>query len=241
MGARSSTLRKPLVAALPVLATLAGCSPAPSPDRLFPLEGGHVWTYELRTQRDGAAEERGVRTLRTLPPDDYQDRPTWRRRSDDGVGWWLRSDASGVYRVASRTDLEDEPVADPVPRYVLHRPYAVGTRWQVTTTAYLLRQQLGFVEDLGPKYRAIPMEFVIEAVDLAVEVPAGRYDGCLRVRGDAGLRLYADPVVGWRNVPLVTLEWYCPEVGLVRLERSEPSPSALFVGGRITMELTSWR
>lgn len=231
-----------LAAALAGVTTLAACTrPEPSPDRWFPLEPGHEWVYEMTVQRDGEAVARSERRLRTLDPEPWRDRPTWRRRSDDGVGWWLRSDETGTYRVASKNDLEAEPEADPMPRYVLHKPYKPGTRWQVTTTTYLLRQQLGFVEDLGPKYRAIPMEFSIEAADVSVEVPAGRYDGCLRVRGDAPLKLYADGAAGWRSVPITTTEWYCPEVGLVRLERDEPAPSHLFRGGRITMELQSWR
>jgi len=38
----------------------------------------------------------------------------------------------------------------------------------------------------------------------------------VRVRGHGVVRLYADAVVGWRDMPLTTLEWYCPGVGLVK-------------------------
>jgi hypothetical protein len=42
-------------------------------------------------------------------------------------------------------------------------------------------------------------------------------------------------------VPMLTREWYCPGVGLVRVERAEVSPSKFIVGGTLTMELTAWR
>ena len=42
-------------------------------------------------------------------------------------------------------------------------------------------------------------------------------------------------------MPLTTLEWYCPGVGLVRLERSEPVKSAFPSGGTRTLELESWQ
>ena len=70
---------------------------------------------------------------------------------------------------------------------------------------------------------------------------AGRYEGCLRVKGVAALRLFADPVAGWKDLPLTTTEWYCPGVGLVRLERDEPAGSSFLIGGRLTMELLAWQ
>jgi hypothetical protein len=49
-------------------------------------------------------------------------------------------------------------------------------------------------------------------------------------------------VAGWRNMPLTTTEWYCRGVGLVRLERREPSLGSSFLtGGSLTMELVAWR
>jgi hypothetical protein len=61
------------------------------------------------------------------------------------------------------------------------------------------------------------------------------------VKGSATLKLFADPVAGWQDMPLTTLEWYCPGVGLARLERREPANSTFLVGGTLTMELTSWQ
>jgi len=54
------------------------------------------------------------------------------------------------------------------------------------------------------------------------------------------MRLFADPVVGWRDLPLTTTEWYCKGVGLVRVVREEPAASTFLSGGTLTMELTSW-
>jgi hypothetical protein len=73
-------------------------------------------------------------------------------------------------------------------------------------------------------------------------VPAGRFEGCLRVDGETSIRMWADDVKEWRQVPLTTREWYCEGVGLVRLERREPTPSRSFLtGGTLTMELTQWQ
>ena len=85
------------------------------------------------------------------------------------------------------------------------------------------------------------MTYTIAALGETVEVRAGRWEGCVRVRGVATLKLFADPVAGWRDVPLVTTEWYCPGVGLVKPLREEPARSAFLIGGTVTMELVAFR
>ena len=71
-------------------------------------------------------------------------------------------------------------------------------------------------------------------------MPAGSFAHCVRVKGVAMLRLFADPVNGFKDMPLTTLEWYCPGVGLVRVERREPANSTFLTGGTMTMELMEW-
>jgi hypothetical protein len=172
----------------------------------------------------------------TLPSGD-----AWRRRSDSGVDYWLRSDAGGIYRVATKSELQDEPEADREPRYVLKTPVAVGTSWRSTTTAYLLQRRQEFPREIRHSHPAVPMNYSIEAVGETVAVRAGTFENCVRVRGVAELRLFADPVVGWKDMPLITTEWYCAGVGLVKLVREEPAESTFLTGGTLTMELVDWQ
>lgn len=221
-------------------AVLAGCGAPAAGTSLFPLEPGHRWTYAVTTEYENAAFERETLVLSTEGRDPVDGAPAWRRRSASGVDYWLRADDSGVYRVASKSDLDAAPKPDPARRYVLKAPYTTGTNWTSTTTAYLLKRRQEFPREIRHTHPAVPMHYTIEATGEAVRTPAGAFDGCLRVKGIAVLRLFADPVAGWRDLPLVTLEWYCPGVGLVRLERHEPAGSAFLAGGSLTMELTSW-
>ena len=102
---------------------------------LFPLEPGHRWTYRQVTDLEDGGHDVATLVLRTLPGEDYENRPAFRRRSDDGVLYWLRRHDSGIYRVASKSELDPEPVPDKPPRFVLKAPFVVGTQWQATTTA----------------------------------------------------------------------------------------------------------
>lgn len=232
--------RRPALPSL-ALALLAAACQAPPEEPLFPLRAGHRWTYELRSEWENQTSERETRVLETLPPEPLDGAPAYRRHSDSGVDYWLRSDASGVYRVASQSELDAEPRPDKEPRYVLKRPFVVGTSWRAGTTAYLLQRREEFPREIRHSHPDLPMTYTIAALDQAVAVRAGRYAGCLRVEGVAAVRLFADPVAGWKDLPLSTTEWYCPGVGLVRLERREPAGSSFLTGGTLTMELVDWR
>lgn len=236
---------------------LTACSGAPpEPAALFPLEAGQVWTYRAVTEEENLPPERGTLVLRTLGAETLEGAPgleagpAWRRRSDSGVDYWLRADATGIYRVATQTDLQAEPQADGLDaqgqasssprRYVLKAPYTVGTQWQATTTSYLLKRRQDFPREIRHTHPSVVMNYVIEATGEKLSTAVGDFDDCLRVRGLASVRLFADPVAGWRDMPLTTVEWYCRGVGLVRLQREEPAGSAFLSGGTYTLELIEW-
>lgn len=236
---RAPPRMRPSLLLLP-MAIAAGCGDAPGEPSLFPLEGGHRWHYDVRTEWESNVLEHEDRIITSEGAAELGGATAWRRRSADGVEWFLRADPSGVYRVASKSDLDAEPRPDPQPRYVLKAPIRVGTTWQATTTAYLLRRRQEFPPEIRHTHPAVPMHYVIEAIDDRVQTRAGTFDACVRVRGQAVLKLFADPVVGWRDLPLVTTEWYCHGPGLVKLVREEPANSTFLAGGTLTMELLTW-
>lgn len=228
--------------ALLLCTLLAACSPGPGVDAMFPLADGRTWTYRMTTSFDNDVSAPRHENLRfsVRGSETIEGLPAWRKRSDSGVDYWLRSDKTGSYRVASKSDVERDPKPDGAPRYVLFKPYVVGTQWDTHTTAFVLERPNEFLRELRHTIKPVSMRYRIEAVDQRVQTPAGNFDGCLRVQGRATIKLFVDAVGGWDDVPLTTTEWYCPDVGLVRLERKEPSPQKLMRGGTLTMELTAW-
>lgn len=224
-----------------VLSGLSACSASAGGD-FFPLEAGHRWRYQVTTQIETQSPEQETLELQSLGKDDIpgQEGSAWHRRSASGLDYWLRQDDSGIFRVASKTDVQAEAVADKPARYVLKQPFAVGTTWQASTAPYLLRRRAEFPPEIRHTHPEVPMSYRIEALDQSVSTPAGAFKGCIKVQGSGTLRLFADPVNGWKDQPLITLEWYCPGVGLVRVERQEPANSAFLLGGTLTLELLEW-
>lgn len=227
---------------LAALAALGGCAERPAYDALFPLAAGHRWTYRVSTviDEDGSTRRETI-VLANRGAEPLDGEPAWRRRSDAGNEYWLRSDATGIYRVAARGPLDAAPRHDNPRRYVLRKPIAVGTTWEASTLPYVLERKNELPHALRHTLKPLPMVYRIDALDQRVDSPAGGFDGCVRVAGRAEVRLYVDALFQWRQIPLDTLEWYCPGVGLVRLERKEPSPTKFMVGGTVTMELVSWQ
>jgi hypothetical protein len=228
-------------AALPLAMLLAACTGAPPEASHFPLEAGHRWVYDVKTEWENNTVEHETRVIESMGQDNIEGGAAWRRRSHSGVDYWLRSDATGLYRVAAKSDIEPEPKPDESKRYVLKLPLAVGTNWQATTTAYLLHRRQDFPREIRHTHPSIPMSYTIEAVDDKVATRAGEFSHCVRVKGSSTLRLYADPVVGWKDMALTTTEWYCKGVGLVRVVRDEPAKSTFLGGGTQTLELIEWQ
>ncbi|WP_428422937.1 hypothetical protein [Methylibium sp.] len=238
-------MRRALALGLPLLAALlGGCGKPPAATKLFPLEPGRTWVYRSTSDLEDNSRAQETLTLRTLAPDVLtveqaaDPGPAWHRHSDGGADYWLRADDSGIYRVASKSEIDAGPQPDAARRYVLKAPYTVGTQWQTDTTPYLLLENTNYPRESRYRFPTVPMLFSITAVDAAVESDGRRYSGCTKAEGNGQVRIFSSSVGGWRDVPIVAREWYCPGVGLVRLEREElVGSSGLVFGGRLVMEL----
>ncbi len=230
------------LSALAAVLVLAGCSGPPVSLSYFPLEAGHRWVYDQTSEWENNTVEHEAVVLSTLGEQALSSGGrAWRRRSDSGVDYWLRADDSGIFRVASKTDLDEDPAPDKAPRYVLKMPLTVGTSWQASTTTYLMRRNADFPPEIRHTHKPVAMTYRIAALGEKVSTRAGSFNDCIRVQGQATLKLFADPVVGFRDMPITTTEWYCKGVGLVKVLRDEPAKSTFLIGGVMTLELTEWQ
>ena len=232
------------LAGIALLLLLAACGGTPQ-EPFFPREEGRHWRYQLTTTYDDGAADPQTESLelRARGASDAAGGTAWKRTSSTGVAYWLRRDDTGVYRVAMQGPLDPAPRSDGASRYVLKKPYAIGTQWEAETTAYVLRRRNEFPPELRhlARYRSLPMKYRIAQLDAQLETRAGRFANCLRVDGTGEIHLYVDELFAVRGVPFTTREWYCPGVGLVKLERVERSPTKFIAGGTLTMELVEYR
>lgn len=217
------------------LALLAACSGRDMGSEWFPLRVGDEQTMSVSYQMDEPRDpEQWV--MRVDEPVVFQDQPVAVRHHSAGVSYYLKVDDQGVRRIATRTDIDNEPTADAEPVWVLRAPYQVGTEWTTVTVPYLLQRRNEHPRDLKHTHKA-QMTWRIEAVDDMVTLADGsEHRPCLRVVGQARLNLYTDPVNGFTDVPLISREWYCKGQGLVKLEREEKVPAGFMTGGTLRAE-----
>jgi hypothetical protein len=228
------------------LFALAACD-RPSHDHpYFPLAQGRSWTYEVTAQLDGPEGRTDIThtTLTNMGRETLNSADAWRRRSSEGIQYWLRQDdKGGIVRVASKSPLEARATLDAFPRVVLPQQMVMGATWQTDTTLYLLRRRSERPAEfrLVDKYKAIPMTYTVTDLNQKVSTPAGQFDGCALVSGRADVVMWVEAAMSFKPTPVLTREWYCPDIGLVQLEREEPTTARFFQGGHLRMSLTAWQ
>lgn len=216
-------------------ALLVGCTD--KNNEWFPLQAGRTQIYDVRFDTD-EPQAPGTWAISTEGPRPWRDKNVLTRWHSAGVRYLFISDEHGVRRVAHQTELDDDPVADESPIWVLKAPYTVGTEWTSSTVPHLLARRNEHPRELKHSHRAT-MHWRIEADKETVILNNGRsLSPCLKVVGTARLNLYTDPVNGFTDVPLISREWYCKGHGLVRLEREERVPQGFMVGGLLVAQ---WR
>jgi hypothetical protein len=233
MNSREILLKKSLFCAAGIL-LLSGCGNVDKAD-FFPLPKNGVWEYEVLTKRL-PNETRSTQIMRVDGGTTVGNKSAIVRRSDTGHQFAIATTEAGIQRIGAKRDVDEAFAPEAEPRFVLKKPYAVGTTWQSQTVPYLLLRRSEYPPEVGLTHSA-QMTYTIAALNESVTTPAGVFAGCLRVQGEAVLRLYGDLTAGFANPTLLTTEWYCPGVGLAKLERSEVIASPLITGGSLTMTL----
>jgi hypothetical protein len=217
---------------------LVSCSNASNENSsYFPLQQGLRWDY-LVTTRVGNSIEQSEFSIRTGEQTSIDNIPHGVRITSDGTRYYITEDNGGIYRSAKRTLVESKPGIDDPPHWILKYPMQTGTNWSNQTYPYVLRRIYPYEERLT-RGMNLKMTYQIAALDDTLVVPAGRFDNCIRVEGEATLTLYADARSGYEEILINTTEWYAPGTGLVKLLREEPLNSEVYAGGSVVYELKS--
>jgi len=233
------------VATCLALGVLAGCDRPSHDNPLFPLAKGKSWTYQIETVYDDPDGKTVLHTfeMRNLGSAELGDGSTaWIRRSNNGHEYWLVSNDQGISRVAMKTPTQEQAVMDIQPRQVLPAKLAVGQTWTYLTAPYFLKrrnEQPAEIHHLN-RYKNLPMVFKVAELDVKIQTPAGDFEHCAKVEGVMEILIWNDHFTSFKPTPILTREWYCPDVGLVQVERDEPTTAKFFQGGRMRMRLLDY-
>lgn len=219
---------------------LSGCDAQPDENSLYPLEPGLRWQYAVETQRKGREPVHTTRRMENVDRTYFAGEDGVAiRRNENGARYYVAQREDGYYRVAVKSVARHTPIMDQPPTKILPLPAVVGAHWREPAHAYLLGRATTFISEHAPA-NTITLEYRIESDDVTVDVPAGRFDHCVLAIGEVTFHLGSSVGFAPSDVPIEQREWYCPGVGLARLERDErlTSEERFITGGRITMKLT---
>lgn len=227
-----------LVPMLLVIWLLGGCAAmTASGGSYFPLDPGLRWQYRLTVERPDGSWQSTLEVLNvgliTAAGVRYH-----ARRSDSGVEHLYLETSEGILHAGTVGAFDRRPRLEAVPQTVLRYPLIVDQQWQRQSGLRVLTPwQVAGNGAVGRPPRTFAVSHRIAAMDDAVNVPAGRFRGVIRVESEA----LVDWPRGPGNGPLRvrTREWYAAGVGLVRLERSEYMAGARPMAGTVRMELVT--
>lgn len=227
-----------------LLTFLTACRTDIASDDYFPLQKGIEWKYVVTQPHTShnLPKEFSVRNIGNVElQDPFFGMPITIRRTSDGTDYYILSAEDGIFRVGQKRIHEKDITFDSQVRKVLPVPeeFTTNQSWYNESRTYVLK---GAALDTVPEAKNIrfEMEFEITANNDVVDVPAGRFENCIKVTGTASFDLYADPKLGYQTVRVEQNEWYAPGVGMVKLERIEPDKVGMFEGGIVTYELTEF-
>ncbi|GAB3677060.1 hypothetical protein [Salinisphaera aquimarina] len=228
-----------LVLTGPIALGLSACDGSADPDALFPLTPGLEWTYRIQVKPLGKELETSTRTMQNVSRDDFAGEPKVTiRRNDGGARYYVAERDDGYYRVAMKSVIHHHPIIDQPPIKILPLPVKAGATWIEPAHTYMLGRAKTFITEHAPG-NTITLDYRVESENVDVDVPAGHFTGCAAVIGETSFHLGAGVGFLPSDVPIVQKEWYCPGVGLVRLERDEKvtNSARVITGGRLKMEL----
>lgn len=221
-------------------ALLSACTGTPAPE-YFPLNAGLRWEYEVH-EHNKLVDQTTRLSLRNLDPVTRENQAYARRLASDGNEYWLATAGSALQRVGVRTAIDFEPRMDASPRTVMQLPPTIRQWWSVETRPYILERFEPFRERFSQdESKRIELRMQVAALDDVIEVPAGKFEHCLRLEGTGLLNVLADARIGASEVPVTHTEWYAPGVGLVKLVRTEKLDTLQIVGGEVEMQLIEFK
>lgn len=214
---------------------LAGCGSGGGGD-YFPLDAGRWWQYRVETiVLDEAKVQKEI--VRNVGRGTHDGREVWVRERAGGTLNYFARDGAGVFRIEPPGQDGSTPAGVAV---VLPEPLTAGASWTVESRLAVIESRTYDPAD-RLVVRRIPVTLVqrVESLDATVEVPAGRFEGCLHVRatGTAGARV--DRGQGTASIDVVSDDWYAPGVGLVKSSRRETSDSTFLKPGSYDLVLES--
>ncbi|MBI2992854.1 MAG: hypothetical protein HYY48_01600 [Gammaproteobacteria bacterium] len=209
-----------LAPAITALLTVKGC--APQSTDYFPLGTEQTWQYRITRTIKGETHYQKL-IVANLPALTGNDGAVYfPRRRLDGRAEWYQRDQKGLFRVDPATNERSQ---------ILPAGLKAGIRWQEPARIRFLEMGGTFSATFTERVQnSITLDYVIEDMDATVEMAAGTFKHCMRIRGSGSMFAGSllESFLRIRFIKIEQTDWYAPGVGLVKRVRNEYTTPAEF-------------
>ena len=228
---------------LSILILVTNCSEKES--QYFPLSNGKIWNYSIVI--NPGVEDKLVykKTNFTLKKQTILGKE---QKNEKQVYPVIREDNSIYYYAKNKNGITREGVQQkgnyPIKyekdeKYVLKFPLKLGTEWQSVRKTYSSMRRYAYID-----YTAntnFVLKYKITSIKDSVKVPAGKFDNCIKIIGNGNTTFIGDREIGTIKILVSTIDWYAPNVGLIKSIREEETDSDLFGTSKMVQVLDDYK
>lgn len=213
---------------------LAACADTGSD--YYPLDDGRWWYFQTTTTiLDEHRDQRFI--VSNFGSGTYAGKPVFVQRQSSGRDIYLSRGPRGIERVGVRQNSSGQDPAA-APALILPAELSTESRWTVQTHLALIESRTFARQDkLLNLDLPVQLSMSVAATDETVEVPAGRFNDCVRIEGTGMRSVRVDRGNASAEVHVTHREWYAPGVGLIKSARMETSDSPFLKAGEYSQLL----
>lgn len=225
-----------LILSCAVLFCTVGCGK--SGPSYFPLEIG-LWRYYATETKilDESKQQRIIAGIAEISKSsDGRNHYVHRQAPDQDT--YITVSEGNILGVARRDRTTLVETWYPQPLRILPSQPKLGDTWTIESELALIESRT-FARQDKLRNRTIHLSLAVEitALDDFVEIPAGRYENCLKLQSTGVVNVRTDRGNANAEVLVSQNDWYAPGIGLVKSVRSETSESPFLKPGSYTQTM----
>jgi hypothetical protein len=178
--------------------SLSACSKPPA--TYYPLGEGRTWKYQIAVTTSSGETRAGELTVSNLAARELKGKRVTPQKYEMEIHGqphtmiqYAAEDLYGVFIYAQQEANDVEPKISSTTFYTLKAPLKVGSSWDATVDS--------------PGGAQVSAKATVMSIDEVVDVPAGTFRDCVKVRTAA-------TIAGGKEVEVFS--WYAPSVGQVK-------------------------
>lgn len=208
----------------------------------FPHGKGIIWNYKISIKSSYTGNTKKKRLTVTNSNLLIQGKGTKYSKiysNGDIVTFFKNKEKNDLYRVAAYFSNENA-LDEPLEKIIIPFLDFKENNWISKSQLFITKGFQPPLRDFIPS-ATFNMKYEIISKGIEVKVKAGSFKNCIHIKGFGETDFIADTRSGPNKVLIISNEWICDGVGVVKEERIEETKSSAFGTQRLYKELISFK